>query len=540
MLYKIKQAPMRKFIPLSIFKELYSNQSGLLTEEGMSSFREKLDINGASIAENKGFNLDDFSAFQETLRDPSSIVFYGWVEQASALKNALLGKEMSLFVDSAKHLNHTLSEKYIKFLSPVLSEKLLSTQINDDEERKVAFSFVQLLDERHRAVVEDKLFQPYQDRLNELRSISDNTTSEQELVNIVKPLCSDDIIASVNYLSRASYAAKLGYVDKILNAIHSKACTVRFANWILERMSLVNLNDEHVHKITDLRKDLRKGDLKVKNHKKGAAPIPMRGIFTGLIVTLLVGAVIYLIIFKPFSKVEENEFTNNTSFREFTKEERIRMDSLLKEMDNPFNVVDSLDPIMQPVQTGVDIDLVLRKAFKNEGMESIYKDLISDVDLKINYPDSSCSDSKNTVFKSSNSVKSLDFMNGAHTAVVRNESDYDIILYVSEDKKNGKVYASLIKPNETIEFKMNVYNTMMIVAGNSYQPFVAPNNSTEEDLPSDAFTHHFCDTDLNYEETINTTYQFLYPRKGKNKFMVKGAKSGYVHLVDIHTVLDTY
>jgi len=531
---------MRKFIPLSIFKELYSNQSDLLTDQGMNSFREKLVLNGGSIAEKAGFTSEDYSAFQETLQDPSSVVFYGWIEQASALKNALLGKKLSLFVDSAKHLNHTLSETYTKFLSPVLSETLLSYQINTDGECKVAFSFVQLLDERHRAVVEDKLFQPNQNRLNELKSISDTTTSEQELVNIVKPLCSDDIIASVNYLSRASYAAKLGYVDKVLNTIHSKACTVRFANWILERMSLIKLNDEHLYKITDLRKDLRRGDLKVKNHKKGAAPIPMRGIFTALIVALLVGTVIYLIVFKPFSKIEENEFTNNTSFREFTKEERIRMDSLLKEMDNPFNVVDSLDPIMQPFQTGVDIDLILRKAFKNERMESIYEDLIADVDLKINYPDSTCSDSKNTVFKSTNSVKSLDFMNGAHEAVVRNESDYDIILYVSEDSKNGKVYASLIKPNETIEFKINAYNTMMIVAGNSYQPFAAPGNSTVEELPSQAFTHHFCDTDLNYEETINTTYQFMFPRQGKNKFMVMGAKSGYVHLVDIHNVLDTY
>lgn len=531
---------MRKFIPLSIFTELYSNQSELLTEEGMNAFQEKLSTDGSLIAEKAGFSTEDFIAFKETLRDPSSIVFYGWIEQVLPVKNALLGKSLSLFVDSAKHLNHTLSDQYTKFLSPVLSEQLLRTSINSDFERKVTFSFVQLLDEKHRAVVEDKLFQPYQIRLNELKSIAENTTSEQELVNAVKPICSDDIIASVNYLSRASYASKLGYVDKILDTIHSKACTVRFANWVLERMAHVNLNNEHIHKLTDLRKDLKRGDLAVRNHKKGRAPIPLRGIFTALIVALLVGSVVYLIMYKPFSKVEENEFSNNTSFREFTKEERIRMDSLLKEMDHPFDEIDSLDPIMQPVQTGIDIDLVFRKEFKNERMESIYNDLMADADLKINYPDSTCSDSKNTVFKSTNSVKSLDFMNGAHVAVLRNESDYDVILYVSEDKKQGKVYASLIKPNETIEFKINAYNTMLIVAGNSYQPFVAPDESDSEERPSEDFTHHFCDTDLNYEETINTTYQFMFPRQGKNKFMVMGATSGYIHLVDIHNVLDEY
>ena len=532
---------MRKFIPLSTFKELYSNQSDLLTEGGMNLFREKLSSNGSSIAKKAGFSTEDLIAFQETLRDPSNVVFYGWIEQVSELKNTLLGKNLSLFVDSARHLDHTLSGQYKKFLSPVLSEQLLRTQVSSDSERKVAFSFVQLLDERHRAVVEDKLFRALQDRLEELKLISDTTINEQELVNFVKPLCSDEIIASVNYLSRASYASKLGYVDKILNAIHSKACTVRFANWILERMSHVKLNDEHLYKVTNLRKDLRKGNLKVKNHKKGRTPIRWKTILTVLLVSLIMGSVIYLIAYKPFSQVENTEFSNNTSFREFTKEERIRMDSLLKEMDNPFDiVVDSIDPNFNPVQTGVDIDLVLRKPFKNDQMESIYEDLIMDVDLKINYRDSSCSDFKNTVFKSTNSVQSLDFMNGAHASVVRNESDYDIILYVSQDSEKGKVYASLIKPNETIEFKMNAYNTMLIVAGNSYQPFVAPPNSKEEEHPSEAFTHHFCETDLNYEETINTTHQFMYPRQGKNKFMIMGAKSGFVHLVDVHTVLDTY
>lgn len=531
---------MRKFIPLSVFKELYASQSDLLSVEGMNSFREKLTISGMHVAENAGFNTEEFIAFQETLSDPSNIVFYGWIDQDAALKNALLGKPLVIFVDTAKHLNHALSNNYIKFLSPVLSERLLRVEIRSDSERKIAFSFVQLLDERHRTIVEDRLFQPYRDRLKELNSVSDNANAEQELVNLVTPLCSDDVIASVNYLSRASYASKLGYVDAILNTLHSKACTVRFANWVLERMSHVELNEEHHYKLTDLRTDLRRGNLTVKNHKKGQTPIRWRSVLGMLVIALLIGFVIYLIAYKPFNEVKKPVFSNTTSFREFSKEERIRMDSLLKVMDNPFDKKDTMDPLVAPVQTGVDVDLVLRKSFKNERMESIYDDLMADVELKENYPTTNCPDSKNTVFKTSNAVKSLDYTTGIHTAVVRNESEYAIILYVGENRITGSVFASLVKPNETIEFKINKFSTLMIVAGNDYQAFVAPQNSGEEEQPSDAFTHHFCDTDLNYEETINTSYQFANPREGKNKFMVMGAKSGYVHLVDVHGVLEAY
>ena len=531
---------MRKFIPLSVFKELYSNESELLADVGMNSFREKLVINGNSIAEKAGFNTDQFMAFQETLLDPSNIVFYGWIEQHAAVKKALLGEKLSLFVDSSQHLSHTLSNSYKKFISSVLSDKLVRVKIHSDEERKIAFSFVQLLDDRHRAVVEDKLFQPYQVQLDVLKTVSETTTDEQELVNLTKPLCSDEILAIVNYLSRASYASKLDYVDKILTTIHSKACTVRFANWVLERMSHVELNDEHKYKLTDLRKDLRQGNLTVRNHKKGSTPVRWKALFAMLLISLLVGSVVYLIVYKPFSQVDATEFSNNTSFRKFTKAERIRMDSLLNEMDHPFEKEDEIDPLTTTIPTGVDIDLVLRKSFKNSQMEAIYNDLMADVKLKENYPTSDCSDSKNTVFKTSSSVKSLDDLKGVHPSVVRNESDYSIILYVAESFKGGKVYASLIKPNETIEFKVNKYNTLLIVAGNSYQKFISPSSSKEEEQPSEAYTHHFCDTDLNYEETVCTSYQFLHPREGKNKFMVMGAKSGYVHLVDVHGVLESY
>ena len=107
-------------------------------------------------------------------------------------------------------------------------------------------------------------------------------------------------------------------------------------------------------------------------------------------------------------------------------------------------------------------------------------------------------------------------------------------------KKDYQIEKKIDQNNETIEFNINKFNTLLIVAGNSYQAFVSPQNSKEEEQPSEAFTHYFCETDLNYSETINTSYQFLHPREGKNKFMVMGAKSGYVHLVDVHGVLEAY
>jgi hypothetical protein len=531
---------MRKFIPLSTFKPLYSNQADLLTEVGMVSFRAQLTTEGVSLAAQAGFSTEDVITFMETLNDPSNVVFYGWIERDLALTDCLLEKKMIRFSDTAQHLKHTLAESYQRFVSPVLANRLLKTSYASDAELEIAFSYVQLLDLDHRAVVENHLFRGINERLRKLEELSETSKNEQDLVNVLKPLCSDEIIVCVNYLSRASYALKLSYVDNILNAIRGGGCTVRLANWMLERLKLVELNQEHAYKINDLSRDLRQGLLTVRNHKKGRTPIRWRAVFTTLFISILLLGTIYILVFKPFSEVESTELSNNTSFREFSREERIQMDSLLREMDHPFEELDTLDPLTAPIPIGVDLNLTLRKPYKNQLMESIYEDLIADCDLKINHPTDSCFASKTVSYRNYSGVKSLASKSGSHRAVVRNESDYNVILYVAENSSGGSVHGAIIKPNETIEFAIGISNTMCIVAGNQFQAFKAPAGAKSEELPSGKFTHHFCDTDLNYEETINTAYEFLHPREGKNKFMVMGAKSGYVHLVDVHQVCEEY
>ncbi len=531
---------MRKFIPLSTFKSLYSNQSDLLTQEGMNSFRSRLMEEGTALASQAGFSTEDLVAFMETLNDPSNVVFYGWIERDRALYACLIGEKLMRFSDTTQQLKHTLAKAYQRFLSPALADRLLKTPCPSDVELEISFSYVQLLDVDHRAVVENELFRSIKDRLNRIEQLSETSESEQDLVNVLKPLCSDEVIACVNYVSRASYALKLSYVDNILNAIRAGGCTLRLANWLLERLQLVELNQEHAHKITDLWRDLRQGRLTVRNHKKGRTPIRWRAALSALFIAILLLGTVYILVFKPFSEVESTDLSSNTSFREFSKEERMRMDSLLREMDHPFEKEDTIDPMLSPIPTGIDLDLTLRKPFTNRLMESIHEDLMDDVDLKINYPKDSCLASKTVAFRNYAGVKSLASKSGSERALVRNESDYSVILYIAEDTPDGSVHAVLIKRNETVEFNINVTNTITIVAGNQFQAFKAPAGAKPEELPSGKFTHHFCDTDLNYEETINTTYQFLHPREGKNKFMIMGAKSGYVHLVDVNQVCEEY
>ncbi|MFT5777404.1 MAG: hypothetical protein ACI837_000336, partial [Crocinitomicaceae bacterium] len=150
---------MRKFIPLSTFKELFVNQADLLSEWGMAEFKVALAEHGSLIAQRAGFTLEEFINYQHTLNDPTNVVFYGWIDQQEDLKQALLGStKLKRFIDRPKYLEHSLSDEFKRFVSPPLAAVLLAFSPKDDLDLYHAFSFVQLLDLEHRAVVESKLF----------------------------------------------------------------------------------------------------------------------------------------------------------------------------------------------------------------------------------------------------------------------------------------------------------------------------------------------------------------------------------------------
>ncbi|MBL4861711.1 MAG: hypothetical protein JKY09_01670 [Crocinitomicaceae bacterium] len=353
----------------------------------------------------------------------------------------------------------------------------------------------------------------------------------------VKPLCAEEVIATVNFLSKASYGLKLEYVDGILKAIRSKGCTVRFANWMLKQMAKIQLNNEHQFKITDLRKELREGELQVRNHGQGRTPLRWKNMVSLSFVLLLVAAIFYIVKYKPFSSVEEPEFVYTTSFKRFTKEERKKIDSLLQTMNTaqlPEEV--EIDPGI-PFEGGVS--LTLRKEFKNKLMEEIYSDLSKDADLKEQYATDSCV-AKVKSFIRYTGVKNLVDKKGNVDAVVRNESEYDVVLYVSSGSSQGSVHSTLLKRGKTMTFKLKQYDIVTAVGGNDFSKYLAPGGAIDELLPSNKLKHHFCDTDANYMESMNTSYQLVDTGKGKAKCMILGDRNGSFHMIDIYSVMESY
>jgi len=521
------------FLPIKAFQSLYGSFSELLTPEGIANFQERIENEGETVFNEKGFSAEEKKGFILSLNNPKIILFHSWVEQNSVLNTLLTQGELSHFSDTSKHLQHQYAEEFKSFISPFLSEILLKfSGTTVFTERLNALSFCELLDKKHNAVVESQLFSPL---LKEVKITTDSCkeiTDEKDLIDRVTPLCKQELIECVNYLSRASYALKLEYVDAVLSVLKYKSCTPRFANWVLKELRNVQLNTEHEHKITDLIRDLKKGDLTVRNHGKEKRIIKASTVLTVLSVFLLAGTVFWFVKYKPFADIEEEEFSNETSFMQFSKDERKKIDSLLLVMNG--NVKDDQLKIDHGTTLIGESDvLTLRKDFKNKLFQEIHDDFALDAEQRSFFSDS-CETAIS--FQQIEGTKTIQSKKGSTEAMLKNESDYDVILVIATDQKKGKVYTTLIKSGKTISFELERNDVLFLVAGNDLNTYQW-NEAENEQMPSKHFKSSFCEIDDNYLRSISTVYRMNNPDLSKVKFLLTGNKGAYFSLIDLHSVL---
>lgn len=529
---------MARFIPISVFSSLYQSTSDLLDSNKFSQFSIELNEKGKEIALSNGYSSEDFNAFVQSVQHPSAIVFHGWVEQEKYLTTVLSGKLPEIeYLDKKSYLKHQLTDEFKVFISPFLSNALLSLHPQTDAQLRIAFSGVQLLKNDDRILIENQFFQPIQERLKSLEETAYNSTDEDQILKELQPLCDDDIISCVNYLSRRSYDKRITFIDSFLTTLKSNGCTPRLANWTLKQLEKIELNPEHQEKIYNLKKELKSGSLKVKNTGKGTTPIRWSSILTVLLLFGVVGITGYLLIWKKAPKPDDDIAQNELSgFKDFTIEERKKIDSLLKtlERENPFETYNS-DSILI-IDQGVSIKM--RSAFRNKKMESIYDDLSKDLELYENYPALKCDNP--TTYTATHNTKDLNSYDGEHTVMFKNESEYDVVIYVASMSKKDQVFTAFVKANSSIVFMINEEDILTAVSGKKYRTFELPELAEEEEAPSESLTHHFCEKDVNYGESMNRSYTFVKPVKSKSKLLFTTDDDGFVHLIDVHDSFENF
>jgi hypothetical protein len=509
--------------------------------ELLSSLEAKSE-NGELTIDGQSYSSAELQIFLQEL-DLTKIVFLDWIDQHASLKSMLIGKvPTNDFTDAQNWKGHTMYTPFQAFLGPYLLPQLLRFKENEVLEVTVrAFSYAQLLPERDRMFIEQVLFKGIQERFTASKNKMEAAENEQALLVEIDTFCSDDMLRGLNYLSRSSYATKLWYVDQLLWLLKQKACTVRLANWFLKQLEKIELNPEHLEKITELKRDLKDGKIRVKNTLiQNKMHVSFRSIAASSLIVGLLALVGWIVWKKPFSETPNDINQSATSFEQFTKEERIKIDSMLREIEHKYQPEFCDTAAYNPLM-GNGVSLAIRVPLKNERMEELYKDFLTDADLH----NLGVYDTTRPVFTSKqrantfySGVNDLNKKNGKHLTLLKNESGYDVYCFVYSNQKKGDIYSAVVKKGASINLHLNSYEQVLFVPGYKLGKYKAPKNQAE--LPSKNFDHHFTEVDINYTEGINTIYYLANPQPGTNKLLLTGDKGTYFTVVDLYGILELF
>jgi len=521
-----------KFIPLSILRELL----------GINEFDKNIDyiaIFNQKNLENIRFNNEMISTgnwkeILKLLNHPKSQLFFSWVETNKSLSEFLTLKHPNkLFKDIFQHLNHGFSYEFRDFISPFVSDEILSnTSISDIKRAELNSSFLCLLNDQFRSKVEIEFVSLIKVLLSSISDELKNNSIEDELVKKITPICSSEIVSILNQLSRSNYAIKIQYVDQLLSVIHFKGCTVRFANWILNQLKNIDLNKEHFDKIEQLSNELSKGKIHVKNNFESAKSSNQtknkRLAFIGIIIFAIIS--ISILYFKPFESKKHRIVSEHSAYEQFTVAERKEIDSILKSIEASQN--DNIE-VDQDSFFGESASLYSEHKFKNEKMSKLYTDLILDaalVDRGQIVPYKSYSIQKQKAIFYPN-VKKLIKSNKEQKIRFTNESEFDVLLFIIDNNLGGSLFSKMVFPNETIDFEVNLYDEFLFIPGSKFGPFVSPKVAKDQ-LPSSSYRHHFNQVDFNYVNGIKQVYRMNMLNDHPLIINAIGSKDGIFEIED--------
>lgn len=471
----------------------------------------------------------------DLIKAEGATVFHGWVAQHPTLENFMKSGKVDQLELTATVQNHTLFPQFKKFVTTYLQEQLLAVNPENDKETADLFSFVCLLTEDVRDVLEAQLFKSIHGRVKALLETADNL-GDLELQGTVSSLLSDPVISSLNSLSKAMYREKVFFVESFLELIRSGVCTPRLSNWILKQLDQLKLNKEHNDKLLDIRSDLKSGNIQgLKSVTKKRSVLNPVKLIGGL---LSIGAIVVLFFY--FFKNSENEvgtISSNSSFKTFTKEERAQMDSIIKILqakhnNSYFNIdTTSSGQLIMPSY------LSMRRSFDNQLMERIYEDWNKDGILQDLYSTSATTETRDISRRKGE--KPLNSKPGKIKVSLVNESGYSLVLYAGKNESTASVYSQHIPQDTTIELLLDEGDVFFCVAGGSLQKFEVPVNVAPDLLPDFDFKEHFGSTDNNYIESMNRPY-FVKRAATSLKVLVTGNKRDYFAITELDGVLEAY
>ena len=471
----------------------------------------------------ESFTQQDLEAFL-SIQNLQTKVFNSWIEQLPGLKELLsTGKTLVLFKDTFKWSEHQSFGDFQRYVAPFFSIILQNkNQIDFDENGKCVFSYLPLISLDARTDIEQTLFYHLQKKLDlhfeRLLQSKNLETFYEEMVFLL----GDDVFFILNHLSRNSHGVKVQFTERIISFFSHNYCHAKSANWMLNRLQLLDLNEKQKESLSEIRQKLKAGSIRFAFKEKSKSKFPLR-LWLSVVVIALILAGGGVLLTMDFS-MPPNLIHEGSALKYFSVKERKEIDSVLRTM----NVQPELPDESYGNYSGVSI--ALRKPYANDLAEAIYRELELEMSLHFQQGfDSSKVFTKAEIAKLAiKKVESLSQTKLGDAVEINNTSDYDFMVLAWDEEEDGNVHCGFIASKTKIQFKLKNGSHCMLVPGLRFAAI--PTNQQKNFRYLQA---HFQNIDFNFEQYVQNPMQFLYPSGSLNKLLIEGKTGEVIYVNDV-------
>ncbi|MES2587841.1 MAG: hypothetical protein V4622_02605 [Bacteroidota bacterium] len=528
---------LQSFLELNSLNELISQKNELADLISVKySEGKKLKIG------NKLFEYTDILTFINKIEGEETIVFFQWIENSPKLKEILVSDEVSHLSNNdfliKQYKEHFLLKPFKKFVSFFLLGKLMHFSENSSLEiQQTLSSYLCVLDADSALILQDKLNSNFKTAWKKIELELIEVKNEKELIRLVGSYFSEQKIQTLNNFNKDFYRSKVELIEQGTSLFQHKFASNRLVFWLINQLNLLELNSEHKDKLNEIRESVKNGEnsyFKQKASLKTSWNIIRTSLF-GLLAGGLIFLIYYILNFSDSTEIAEQ----SSSFKNFSKKERILLDSLIQSMEGKEK---SNEPVFDQGNaylhlSPVYIDIKKREPLKNEQVEAFVQDNLKAQNLVLSGETDSCEIYSENELKKLNfpAFESVNELKGDKKMYFKNESSYQVIILVFENKTNSIVYSHVLLSEEEIKFSAKENQHFLFIPGSNLGNIHFKNDASF----SKDYKHHFCFTDDNYENYLLNSYKLKSTQSKTIKILFNENSAKEFYLVDIEEALES-
>lgn len=498
-----------KYLQLGAVKKENPNLQFPLSEDQREEFLETFKKLFPDASE-----MDEVQ-FLSCCSSPKGIIFASWTEENSSLLHTLkTGTFSELFVDTLKLREHALFEEYKVFLELYLFP-IFTAQFPSVSAKNIHFfmSYSVLLPDYQQNLVQDSLSDWIFKQKEALSLATNKARKDTDLHRLTDSFLSANMIAALNLLNVNHYRVKTQLLEFFMSLAYHPKSSTRFLVYLTNKLMEIQFTDEHKKQLSNFGTDVKKGKIVVESTRVSWLRL---GLMIGILLLSVAGSIA---LFFVEADPEEDLLQEKTAYMEFSKEERLKLDSLITEIKSEERMID--DAQLDSNLPFVGLDLVKERTWNNALFNQLYQSWRNNDSV----PFTTFFTQGKPYGKPYVKTRDLDKKPGEIAVELHNETDRMVLVVVFQNNPKEPVYTKYVNARTLTEWKINIGEYLFVLPGNK-----VPSDAEFGELP-------FRELDGHFFENLGIAYRVDYINGRRIKLVWENLGNNESYLVDLSGAL---